>query len=97
MAPKSKNRKRTPLQSDVRVTEVFLLYKRLRQKLYIDFYELSFILLRYIIGKAGTIFYAHGCPLNISFYQKKKNEHKHFNRDDGAIVYILEWGNLAWK
>ena len=54
-------------------TEVFLLYKRLRENFFIDFYEFFFILLRYIIGRAVTIFYAHGCPFNISFYQKKKN------------------------
>ena len=95
--PTSKQQKTGTLEERWRVAEVFLLYKRLRPKLFIDFYELFFILLRYIIGRAVTVFYAHGCPLNISFYQKKKNVHKHFNLDDEAFVYIMKWGKLARK
>ena len=56
----------------IRASEVFSLNRRLRQNFFMDFNELFCVLLRYIIGRAMTLFYHPRRPLNMTIYQKKK-------------------------
>ena len=61
-----------------RGSDVLSLNRRLRQNLLMDFHELFFVILTTFIERGVAGFYHPSRPLNISFYQKKKNVYKVF-------------------